>query len=152
MDFWGLSMDGFSWFKLIILLIELIELLFGTNAFSLHFTMISTYINLDRCHPDKESRWRRFEEDQRMLGLHPRCWGPGEEFWSQRSLQTDQHQHALAPDKQTQVWHNEPWRLPDQTGGAGLLRQRGQSSYCQYWWGKVKNRFTVVHLIIFQVV
>ena len=45
MDFWGLSMDGFSWFKSIILLIELIEN-FYLEQMHFHFTLLWSPLTL----------------------------------------------------------------------------------------------------------
>ena len=69
-----------------------------------------------RSHSHQEGWWRRFEEDQGLLGLDPRGGGPGEELGQVGALQVDQHQHALAADQQGQEWHHEPWWLAHTPG------------------------------------
>ena len=62
------------------------------------------------CDPHKEGG-RRLQEDQGLLGLHPRGRGAGEELRPIGALQAHLDVHALAADQQGRIGHNEPGRL-----------------------------------------
>ena len=67
------------------------------------------------CDSDKEGR-RRIEEDQGLLGLHPRGRSAGEELRAVGALQAHLDLHVVAADQQGRLGHHEPWRLAHPTG------------------------------------
>ena len=123
MYFEGGVSSVYLWDLVSFLLNFFLELLFPISSVQkceLHCTVVPIVsgFGLCWCDSDKEGR-RRIEEDQGLLGLHPRGRSAGEELRAVGALQAHLDLHAVAADQQGRLGHHEPRRLAHPTGTWG---------------------------------
>lgn len=84
-----------------------------------------------RCHPHKEG-WGWEQENQGVLGQHPRGRGGWEVKWAVSTLQAHLHCDALAPDQQAGLWHYEPRRITHKTGDSSFCLPTHPSTHLSH--------------------